>query len=489
MTATLTRERPTHRGRVTSAAKTTTLRAALYCRISDDRNDDELGVTRQLGDVEAYAKRKGYDVVGTFVDNDVSASKGIVRPEFERMMTMVRAGQIDVIVPWVLDRLYRSVSELEQLISLAESLSGLRIESAEGGNFDLNSPEGRGFARIVVTVARMEVEKMTQRIKAKHRELAEAGASPGGPRPFGWADDRRSLHPVEAPLLLEAIQRVLSGETVRAICLDWNKRGLATPQAGRRDVKVSSDPRWTAQALLRMLINPRLKGVRALRGAEVATGEWEPIIDANTFERLTAVLQRKRMPSHTNVRKYLLPGFLFCGSCAAPMRAHSKAQGVRYTCNTDQGGCGKRSTTAAPVDDIVRDFVMERADPKRVGRMRQGGGSSREATALRTLDAARTRLDDIAAKWGAGELSDREYEIAREAARSTLEDAEKTYTNLTGDVVAASLITPDLPERWETLTLDQQRTIISAFIERVELLPARSKGGRFDPERVRITPR
>ncbi len=87
-------------------------RVAVYCRISDDRRGLGLGVARQRQDCTELAGRKGWQVVATYVDNDVSAYSGKPRPQYAQLMQAVAAGGVDVIVAWDPDRLHRSPAEL-----------------------------------------------------------------------------------------------------------------------------------------------------------------------------------------------------------------------------------------------------------------------------------------------------------------------------------------------------------------------------------------
>ena len=94
---------------------------AIYARISDDRAD-HAGVDRQLTDGRALCKRRGWSVSAAheYVDNSISASKSSsVRPKYRAMMAAVRVGDVDRIVVYMVDRLYRQPRELEDLIDLA----------------------------------------------------------------------------------------------------------------------------------------------------------------------------------------------------------------------------------------------------------------------------------------------------------------------------------------------------------------------------------
>ena len=89
------------------------VRAAIYARISSDRDGDQLGVRRQIDDCEDRARRKGWDVVARDVDDDVSAYSGRIRPEYVRMLVDLRAGFLDAVVVWHLDRLHRRPKEFD----------------------------------------------------------------------------------------------------------------------------------------------------------------------------------------------------------------------------------------------------------------------------------------------------------------------------------------------------------------------------------------
>lgn len=123
-----------------------TVRAALYLRISRDSEDLGLGVARQRRDCEALAKAKGWHVVDVYEDNDISASTTRPRPAYQRMAQSVEAGELDGVVVWDVDRLTRTPRELEDVIDWAER-HGLHLASV-GGDFDLGTPQGRMTARI-----------------------------------------------------------------------------------------------------------------------------------------------------------------------------------------------------------------------------------------------------------------------------------------------------------------------------------------------------
>ncbi|MBV9485879.1 MAG: recombinase family protein, partial [Frankiaceae bacterium] len=257
--------------------------AAIYVRISKDSEKSGLGVERQRKDCRALAKRLGWTVAEVYEDNDVSASDGKPRPSFERMRTAVEVGQVKAIAVWDVDRLTRTPRELEDVIEWADR-HGLALASV-GGEIDLATPQGRLTARIKGSVARHEVEQASRRIRAKHAELAMDGRH-NGPRPYGWdivgrqAEARLVINAGEAAVLRECVQRVLAGDAIWKIVKDLNSR----------DIRTSTGKPWVTQVLRRVLLRWRNCGVRTHLGKEVGLGQWQPIIDRETHERVVALL-------------------------------------------------------------------------------------------------------------------------------------------------------------------------------------------------------
>ena len=83
------------------------VRAAIYARISSDRDGDHLGVTRQIEDCERLIAGRGWEVAERYVDDDVSAYSGKTRPAYKRMLADLRGGFLDAVVVYDADRLHR----------------------------------------------------------------------------------------------------------------------------------------------------------------------------------------------------------------------------------------------------------------------------------------------------------------------------------------------------------------------------------------------
>ncbi len=150
-------------------------------RISSDRDGDGLGVRRQVEDCEALAERLGWLVVDRYVDNDISAYRGKVRPEYRRLLDDIAWHAIDALLVWHADRLHRHPRELEDFFEVIDAAGGVKMATVSGET-DLGTHDGRLMARIQGAVARKESDDKSRRMKRKAEEQAASRED------LGWRD-------------------------------------------------------------------------------------------------------------------------------------------------------------------------------------------------------------------------------------------------------------------------------------------------------------
>ncbi len=145
----------------------------------------------------------------------------------------------DGVIVYDLDRLTRKPIELEGFIDLAERLA---VSLANvSGDVDLTTSNGRMLARFVGAIARQEAERISEPVRRANQQKAASGAPGiGGTRPFGYQDDRVTLHPEEAAEIRLAASRLLAGESLGTVLRDWNERGVrpTADRNGRRRAEV-----------------------------------------------------------------------------------------------------------------------------------------------------------------------------------------------------------------------------------------------------------
>jgi DNA invertase Pin-like site-specific DNA recombinase len=104
----------------------------VYARISLGKVGEAAGVGRQIDACRHLAEVEGWSVDEVLVDNDLSANSGACRPEYERLLDLVRRREIDVIVAYHPDRLYRRLADLVELTKVVAS-AGVEIRTVAAG--------------------------------------------------------------------------------------------------------------------------------------------------------------------------------------------------------------------------------------------------------------------------------------------------------------------------------------------------------------------
>ena len=95
-------------------------------------------MARQLEDCQRLAEARGWTVVERYVDQDVSAYTGAVRPEYGRLWADIEGRALDAVAIYRADRLHRQPRELEAFIDLCEAV-GLTNVASVGGDLDLTT--------------------------------------------------------------------------------------------------------------------------------------------------------------------------------------------------------------------------------------------------------------------------------------------------------------------------------------------------------------
>jgi DNA invertase Pin-like site-specific DNA recombinase len=455
--------------------------AAIYARISSDRDGLQLGVQRQVQDCRALAERQGWTVAQEYIDDDVSAFKGKPRPEYRRLLADIRRGARDAVIVWNLDRLHRQPKELEEFLEICDA-ANLRDLKSVSGDVDLATDQGRLIARVMGAFASNESAVKSTRIRRKHLELAQNGkVAGGGTRPFGYHDDRKTVNPEEAAILRELADRVLSGDSLRSLCLSLSAR----------DIKTVTGTPWKIQTLRRMLMSYRISGQREHLGELIGPAEWDPIIEPERTERLRAVLANPDRPANRTPRRYLLSRLVRCSLCEHDMVSRPRGDGARrYVCATGPGlpGCGRTAILAEHLEPFVVHAVLHRLDSPDLAAALAGDSApaGASAEARRELDEGNAQLDELARTYGEKQITMHEYLAARKPIESRMESARAAVNiDSRSAAIGGYLANPNaLRREWSDLTLTRQHSIVAAVLVHVTIAPAVRGRNRFDPSRV-----
>lgn len=292
------------------------MKAAIYTRISADREGRALGVERQEQQCRALAQRLGYTVVALFSDNDIGASRHSrkARPEYQRMLAAARRGEFAVIVAATSSRLTRRPRELEDLLDLFDE-AGTTYEYVKTPRFDLKTAAGRKMARYSAADDAAESDEISERVRDTLDQRRAAGLPHGGQRPFGWEPDRMTIREAEAEVIRWGVKQTLAEVPIRAQFRALNERGVTNTRGGP----------WTHGTYRGVLTHARHAGL--LRDGSPAT--WPQIITPEQHRAVRRLLDdpaRVTTPGRGG-KLHLLSGIARCGLCGGPMRVGKASRG------------------------------------------------------------------------------------------------------------------------------------------------------------------
>jgi DNA invertase Pin-like site-specific DNA recombinase len=463
----------------------------IYARLSqqdpDARPGEATATQRQIADCRAHAADKGWPVVGIYEDPDSSASSlRRKRPDFERMLADLGDGvQVGAVVTYKLDRLLRHPLEAERIIQLADQRD-FGIISLNDPGIDLSTPTGRAMFRMTITWAKLETETMSLRIRRKAREIAETGhPNGGGIRCFGLTPDKSRIVPGEATLISEAARRIIAGDSMHSIALDWNALGIRTP--GRRTAPEGRA--WEVSSLKRMLIAPRIVGDRSHHGAVVGTGVIPALLDRATWDQLRALLNaRTGSAGDSRVRKHLLTGVAVCGRCGAKLVARPDQHRIPRYCCMKPRGCGRLVIAAHNLEPLVAEAIAIRLDSpafrSTVDERRRG---SRPAVDLDQLRADEASLEEAArAYFVERAVTKAEYVAVREDLERRIDVARRRLESTSASAGLGRIAGVNVRAEWSVRSVPWRHEVARMVIDRVVIAPAPRRGTRFDPARVDI---
>lgn len=456
------------------------MKVCTYARLSRDPDGTQTATARQEADCRALAQRSGWEVVEVYEDSDLSGFKrGVVRPDYERMLVDLQAGRFSAIVVWKLDRLSRQPGQFESVVEACERV-GARVVSVHEGA-DMTSPAGLAMMRIGLAFANLESQTISLRVRRAKAELADAGIpNGGGLRPFGHTKNRRQLVAGEADLVREAAQRVLAGHSLTEIARDW----------GRREIRTTRGNDFQVTTLKRLLMSPRITGDRVHGDRAIRSDVIPPIVDRATFERVREILGDPGRRVGRERRLRALSGLVYCGRCQQRMGVKNRKTGsALYRCAKQPGyrNCGRMVVAAEPLEELVGAMLSDVLDTDAMASALRSGvkddGVDPAITELQGLlhrrdvlandhyvDAVITRDQFLSANTRlAQRISELEAAVARRHQRLV-------HTDLSaGETIARAWM--ERPAGW-------RRELARAHLERIVIQPAAGRTFRFDPARI-----
>ncbi len=169
------------------------LRCALYPRVStEEQFINGLSLPAQIKDLTEYADRMGYEIVGTYADEGVSARKPVSkRPALLRLLHDVEDEKIDIILVTKLDRWFRNIKEYQTTQEILEKHHCYWKTIFE--DYDTSTANGQMVVNIMLAVAQNECDRTSERIKVVLEHKVRNGEHVTGAAPYGYISVDKKL--------------------------------------------------------------------------------------------------------------------------------------------------------------------------------------------------------------------------------------------------------------------------------------------------------
>ncbi|WP_435111663.1 recombinase family protein [Nocardiopsis synnemataformans] len=485
------------------------LRAAIYTRVSDDKQDGR-SCEEQETECRKWVAYEGWDLVRVLSDPNVSASRYSKkdRPDWVRLLDLIRRGAIDAVVFWELERGIRSWKEWAEFADLAEDRALLIM--VDGRVYDATDPRDMAHLAGIVTRGIEEVGKTRRRVTRATRSQAEKGG-PSGTPVFGtrsvydpdkgtllrrvvdrtpWPTAEGETTPVE--MMRYAAERVRRGHTPHSVVAEWNRLEIPSPKGGK----------WSTEALTSMLKRPALMGMREWHGRLIKDTEWgdrwEKVLSPQVWyevqEKLKVDPQRSADRRRMAGVKHEVSGIGRCGRCGAPIGVGvgGRAGTLVYRCEGlyegAKSGCVTRSVTGLHEciealivaefcrPDVAFRFLEPKADETQVAedeRHLEYLKSELQLVKDGSLKTGRARIPmvrvlELEASLGA-EISEVEERLRKRTA---------PLPQPVQDFLAAQGAAGALLKLWRSWSVEQKRSALLDFTQSIHILPTGRVGRR-----------
>jgi len=337
------------------------LRCAIYTRKSTEHNLDlefnSLDAQREA--CEAYIKsqaHEGWRLIPNHYDDGAFSGASLDRPALQDLLTQVRAGQVDVIVVYKVDRLTRSLADFAKLVELFDQHSVSFVSVTQ--SFNTTSSMGRLTLNVLLSFAQFEREVIGERVRDKIAASKRKGIWVGGPVPLGYASVGKKLIvvPEEAKTVRLIFHRYLEVGSIRDLAEDLDRRGVRTKRQSLATGKTRGGIPFGVGALANLLRNRFYTGEIVYRGAR-HPGEHEAIVEQSLFEAVQAKLAAGAQARQLKLRASpaILTGRIFDEHGNRMTPTHTNKRGARYRYYISHSALQKRSRGNPPMRMPAQD--------------------------------------------------------------------------------------------------------------------------------------
>lgn len=442
------------------------IKVAIYIRVSTKKQAEEgYSLEAQKERLEKLCETNGYIIYKVYSDEGKSA-KNTKRTAYQEMMEDMRQGKFDKIIVTKLDRISRSLIDLEELIQDLQK-HDCSFETASE-KIDLDSSIGVMFVRLLGIFAQFERERITERIHDAFEEMVAQGKAITGTQPFGYK--------VENGM-------VVIDEDKKDIVIDMfnTYEKMQSQRAAFTKLKEKYDLKMALNGYIKILKNPIYIG-QYKNNKEYTT----PIISKEQFDNVQKIMKSKNVKVYEHSRVHIFSGLIVDIRCGGKMTANTyhsctSYEGTQYRCmkyrnnkTCDSKGTVNEKLLEKYLLDNLATEIKEYFNKIEVEYKEHSKNKINYEKKIKSLKEELERLNLIYLK---KRITEEKYDSEYERIEKEINDlqnniVEKDTTNL------KELIKTDWEAMYNSLTRENKQIFWRNIIDRIELDPLNWKKGK-----------
>ncbi len=355
------------------ASSSKPVRCAIYTRVSTDQGLDQdfNSLDAQYDASQAYIRSQahaGWTMLRSKYDDGGFSGGNTDRPALQRLLEDVRAGKIDIIVVYKVDRLTRSLTDFAKLVELFDRHGVYFVSVTQ--QFNTTTSMGRLTLNVLLSFAQFEREVTSERIRDKIGASKRKGLWVGGLTPLGYdtKDRKITVNETEAERVWTIFRTYLKLGSLNLLMAELRKRGITSKVRTLKTGEFVGGIPFTRGPLGYLLRNRFYIGEVSFKG-EVLPGEQPAIIDRVLFDAVQAKLAEQNNNHKTTRMKSeaLLVGRIFDDRGNRMSPSHARKRGIKYryylSCALLDGRPAKAGSTprvpAVEIETLVVEAVRE----------------------------------------------------------------------------------------------------------------------------------
>jgi site-specific DNA recombinase len=313
------------------------MRCAIYTRKSSEEGLEQAfnSLNAQREACAAFVlsqKHEGWAVLPALYDDGGFSGGTMDRPALQRLLSDVRAGQVDVVVVYKIDRLTRSLFDFAKIVEAFDARGVSFVSITQ--QFNTTTSMGRLTLNVLLSFAQFEREVAGERIRDKIAASKKKGMWMGGLPSLGYDVQNRKLvvNKDEARTVVHIFQRYVEFRSVRVLQAELVAAGIRSKRRILADGTPFGGQKLSRGALYLMLQNRIYRGEITHKG-NAYPAEHQPIVDEVLWDQVQAIIAGNRVDRVTGAdakRPSLLAGLIFDESGERLTPSHAIKKGTRY---------------------------------------------------------------------------------------------------------------------------------------------------------------